>query len=126
MCVCVYVRPSATQRRLRSSSSFPSLPCLARPPGRSQPGDLRPELLTATRPRPPPSPWPPPVSAPKPGSVLVTGTLGLSYPVTAAALRRAMAAAKGAGATVLIDVNWRPVFWEDTQVAGGRVVAGET
>ncbi|KXZ43742.1 hypothetical protein GPECTOR_81g190 [Gonium pectorale] len=52
-----------------------------------------------------------------PGSVLVTGTLGLSYPVTAAALRRAAAAAKGAGSTVLVDVNWRPVFWKDTEEA---------
>ncbi|GIL84205.1 hypothetical protein Vretimale_15840 [Volvox reticuliferus] len=53
----------------------------------------------------------------QPGAVLVTGTLGLSYPVTAAALRRAVAAARAQGATVLIDVNWRPVFWSDAEAA---------
>lgn len=51
------------------------------------------------------------------GSVVVTGTLGLSYPTTALALRKAVKAAKGVGATVLIDVNWRPVFWEDGAAA---------
>lgn len=43
--------------------------------------------------------------------VLVTGTLGLAYPDTAKALRAAALAAKAAGAVVLVDVNWRPVFW---------------
>ncbi|KAG2424047.1 hypothetical protein HXX76_014868 [Chlamydomonas incerta] len=55
------------------------------------------------------------------GSVVVTGTLGLSYPTTALALRTAVKAARGVGATVLIDVNWRPVFWED-QAAAKRVI----
>lgn len=48
--------------------------------------------------------------------MLVTGTLGLAYPTTAATLRRAVGAARAQGATVLVDVNWRPVFWEDTEV----------
>ncbi len=67
-----------------------------------------------------PSTPPPP---PQPGTVLVTGTLGLAYPATAATLRRAVSAARGQGATVLVDVNWRPVFWEDTEV-GARWGSG--
>lgn len=40
------------------------------------------------------------------------GTLGLAYPETAAAMREAVAVARAAGTRVLIDVNWRPVFFE--------------
>ena len=43
--------------------------------------------------------------------VLVTGTLGLAYPETGAAMKRAVDAARAAGTAVLVDVNWRPVFW---------------
>lgn len=48
--------------------------------------------------------------------MLITGTLGLAYPATAAALRAAVAAAKRGDGLVVIDVNWRPVFWEDPKV----------
>jgi fructokinase len=43
---------------------------------------------------------------------LVTGTLGLAYPQTAEAMRRAVGVARGARVPVIVDVNWRPVFFE--------------
>lgn len=49
-------------------------------------------------------------------TVLITSTPALAYPATAAALRAAVAAVKRGGGLVVIDVNWRPVFWEDTEV----------
>ncbi len=48
--------------------------------------------------------------------VLITGTLGLAYPATAEAMRTAVAAAKKGTGLVIVDVNWRPVFWSDTKV----------
>lgn len=44
--------------------------------------------------------------------VLVTGTLGLAYPETRKAMMAAVQAAKEGGCKVLVDVNWRPVFWQ--------------
>lgn len=49
--------------------------------------------------------------------VLVTGSLGLAYPTTAEALNAAVAAVKAAGGLVLVDVNWRVVFWKDPETA---------
>ncbi|KAA6426972.1 MAG: Fructokinase [Trebouxia sp. A1-2] len=43
---------------------------------------------------------------------LVTGTLGLSFPKTAAAMRKAVSYARSGPCSVLVDINWRPVFWE--------------
>jgi fructokinase len=43
---------------------------------------------------------------------VVTGTLGLAYPQTREAMEAAAAAAKEGGTRLLVDVNWRPVFWE--------------
>lgn len=43
---------------------------------------------------------------------LVTGTLGLSFPKTAAAMRKAVEYARSGPCSVLVDINWRPVFWE--------------
>lgn len=46
--------------------------------------------------------------------VLVTGTLGLAYPGSEASIRAAVDAAKSKKrCIVIIDVNWRPVFWAD-------------
>jgi fructokinase len=53
---------------------------------------------------------------------LVTGTLGLAEPATRAAMRAAVAAVKAAGATVLVDVNWRPVFWRDLAAAKAEIL----
>ena len=44
--------------------------------------------------------------------VVVTGTLGLAYPKTKEAFEAAAAAAKEGKTKLLVDVNWRPVFWE--------------
>jgi fructokinase len=51
--------------------------------------------------------------------ILVTGTLGLAQPDTAAAVRRAvdLVRSAGKGGSVLVDVNWRPVFWSDPAAA---------
>ena len=46
---------------------------------------------------------------------LVTGTLGLAYPVTAAAMSRAVGVARGARVPVVVDVNWRPVFFAEPE-----------
>lgn len=46
---------------------------------------------------------------------LVTGTLGLAYPVTAAAMSRAVEFARGARVPVVVDVNWRPVFFAEPE-----------
>jgi fructokinase len=48
---------------------------------------------------------------------LVTGTLLLAYPDSAAAVSQAIDLAKQAGVQVVIDVNWRSVFWEDERFA---------
>lgn len=58
--------------------------------------------------------------------VVVTGTLWLAFPRAALAVRRlAKAAAEGGKAIVVVDVNWRPVFWVNYDAAedlahGGR------
>ena len=55
--------------------------------------------------------------------VLVTGTLGLAYPGSAEAIQCSIAAAKSSDkCTVIIDVNWRPVFWEDLSAAKQVVI----
>lgn len=48
---------------------------------------------------------------------LVMGTLGLAYPTTAKAMERARDKAQQAGAKIVIDLNWRPVFWPDPSIA---------
>jgi fructokinase len=48
---------------------------------------------------------------------LVMGTLGLAYPTTAKAMERARNQAQQAGAKIVIDLNWRPVFWPDAAIA---------
>lgn len=45
-------------------------------------------------------------------TALVTGTLGLSFPKTAEAMRTAVGYARAGPCSVLVDINWRPVFWE--------------
>lgn len=56
--------------------------------------------------------------------VLVTGTLGLAYSGSSEAIRNAVSAAKLSESpqkqkkcAVVIDVNWRPVFWSDLEKA---------
>lgn len=48
---------------------------------------------------------------------LVTGTLGLACPQTRQAMERALDLAKAHQVKVAIDLNWRPVFWEEPDSA---------
>ncbi|TVQ07203.1 MAG: carbohydrate kinase [Leptolyngbya sp. DLM2.Bin27] len=52
---------------------------------------------------------------------LVMGTLGLAYPTTAAAMVRARNQAQQAGTKIVIDLNWRPVFWAEVAIAPPRI-----
>ncbi|WOD41699.1 carbohydrate kinase [Nodosilinea sp. E11] len=52
---------------------------------------------------------------------LVMGTLGLAYPTTARAMERARDKAQQAGAKLVIDLNWRPVFWPDVDLAPTKI-----
>lgn len=51
----------------------------------------------------------------------VMGTLGLAYPSTARAMARAWDKAQQARAKIVIDVNWRPVFWSDVELAPAKI-----
>lgn len=48
---------------------------------------------------------------------LILGTLELAYPQSAAAVRQAIHLAQQHQVQILIDVNWRPVFWSDPDEA---------
>lgn len=48
---------------------------------------------------------------------LVLGTLELAYPTTRKAIFRALDLANTYNIKVLVDVNWRPMFWNDTEEA---------
>ncbi|MGC9527607.1 MAG: carbohydrate kinase family protein [Limnospira sp.] len=48
---------------------------------------------------------------------LVLGTLGLAYPETRAAIARALKLADRHNLKILVDINWRPVFWPDPEAA---------
>jgi fructokinase len=48
---------------------------------------------------------------------LVLGTLELAYPDSRAAISRALDLADEYYVKILIDVNWRPVFWTDPDIA---------
>jgi fructokinase len=49
----------------------------------------------------------------KQASFLVLGTLGLAYPQTRKATYRALDLARENQIKILVDINWRPVFWQD-------------
>jgi fructokinase len=48
---------------------------------------------------------------------LVLGTLELAYPESGKAVRRALELAEQYDVKVILDVNWRPVFWHDAEAA---------
>ncbi|NWF59853.1 MAG: carbohydrate kinase [Fischerella sp.] len=48
---------------------------------------------------------------------LVVGTLELAYPESGKAVRRALELAEEYNLKVLLDVNWRPVFWTNPDIA---------
>jgi fructokinase len=48
---------------------------------------------------------------------LVLGTLGLAGGETRGAIARALALAQQFGVAILLDVNWRPTFWQEPSLA---------
>jgi fructokinase len=54
---------------------------------------------------------------------LVMGTIALAYPESSVAAVTALQQARQAGVTVVVDVNWRSVFWEDGSYGKASVMA---
>lgn len=55
-------------------------------------------------------------------SFLVSGTLELAYPQSREAIEKAVELAKQNNVKVLVDVNWRPVFWPNPDLAPGVIL----
>lgn len=53
---------------------------------------------------------------------VVLGTLALAYPDSSAAIRTALDWADQNYLKIMLDVNWRPVFWPDPGIAQGSIV----
>ena len=49
--------------------------------------------------------------------VLISGTISLAFPQSRQATETAFSLAKEAGMDIFLDINWRPVFWQDEQLA---------
>lgn len=62
-----------------------------------------------------------PVSLFETAEFLVLGTLELAYPDSKAAILRSLSLAQENGVKVFMDVNWRPVFWQDSQTARSQI-----
>lgn len=52
---------------------------------------------------------------------LVLGTLELAYPESERAIHRALKLAEQYDLKIILDVNWRPVFWQDANVARQKI-----
>jgi len=52
---------------------------------------------------------------------LVLGTLELAYPESEGAIHRALELAELYDVKILLDVNWRPVFWPDPEIAQPKI-----
>ena len=52
---------------------------------------------------------------------LVMGTLGLAYAATATAMDQARDQAQQSGGKIVIDLNWRPVFWPEVAIAPPKI-----
>ncbi|ATS19216.1 hypothetical protein BRW62_11250 [Parathermosynechococcus lividus PCC 6715] len=52
---------------------------------------------------------------------LVTGTLALAAEPTATTLRNLVQQMHSQGKAILIDANWRPIFWPDTEAAVAQI-----
>ena len=50
-------------------------------------------------------------------NVLVSGTISLAFPQSRQATQAAFALAKQTGMDIFLDINWRPVFWSDEELA---------
>ncbi|AFZ56419.1 carbohydrate kinase [Anabaena cylindrica FACHB-243] len=54
---------------------------------------------------------------------LVVGTLELAYPESEQAVLRALELAEQYDLKIILDVNWRPVFWQDENTAKSKIQA---
>ncbi|MFM2060685.1 MAG: hypothetical protein RLZZ507_355 [Cyanobacteriota bacterium] len=54
---------------------------------------------------------------------LVVGTLELAYPESEQAVLRALELAEQYDLKIILDVNWRPVFWQDENTAKSKILA---
>lgn len=54
-------------------------------------------------------------------SFLVLGTVAMAYADTRQSVHQAVSLAQQQGAAILVDVNWRPMFWPTPAEAPGRV-----
>jgi fructokinase len=54
-------------------------------------------------------------------NILVLGTVSLAYVDTRQSVERIVGLAAAQGTSVLVDVNWRPMFWPQPAEAPGRV-----
>lgn len=52
---------------------------------------------------------------------LVLGTLELAYPESAKAIHRALDLAEQYDLKIILDVNWRPVFWKNPDIAPATI-----
>ncbi len=52
---------------------------------------------------------------------LVLGTLELAYPESEKAIHRALELAEQYDLKILLDVNWRPVFWQNPDIARQKI-----
>ncbi|MFN6483024.1 MULTISPECIES: carbohydrate kinase [unclassified Nostoc] len=52
---------------------------------------------------------------------LVLGTLELAYPESEAAINRALELAEHYDLKIVLDVNWRPVFWKEPNIAHQKI-----
>ncbi|MBK1988275.1 carbohydrate kinase [Sphaerospermopsis aphanizomenoides BCCUSP55] len=52
---------------------------------------------------------------------LVLGTLELAYPESEAAIHQALKLAEQYDLKIILDVNWRPVFWQDENIAKQKI-----
>jgi fructokinase len=63
-----------------------------------------------------------PVSLFENADFLVLGTLELAYPQSGASVRRALELADQYNVKIVLDVNWRPVFWHDPNKAVATIL----
>jgi len=54
---------------------------------------------------------------------LVLGTLELAYPESEQAVLRSLELAEQYNLKIILDVNWRPVFWQDENTAKTKILA---
>ncbi|BAT54281.1 PfkB protein [Nostoc sp. NIES-3756] len=52
---------------------------------------------------------------------LILGTLELAYPESEKAIHRALELAEQYDLKIVLDVNWRPVFWQDENIARQKI-----